>query len=389
MKSSRFLYIIARGDAFGGSTRHVCDIGARLRKDGHEVMVLVGGEPSHEVPKRLARANVPFTCIPSLGRAIHPWKDLRALVALRREIAGFSPQLISTHASKGGFLGRLASVGAGVPVFYTPHCWSFVDGFPRRNLYRRIEKWMARLASVIVTVCEEERRYGLSQGVGTAQQTITIHNGVGSLTDVSPIVGGMSDRITVRIVMVGRFEVQKDQPLLLRALSNLLEHDWHLTLVGDGPEKDACVHAAESLGIDQRVTFAGYSSSVEKEQLGEQDLFVLATNWEGFPRSILEAMRAGLPVISSDVGGCAESVLHGINGLIVPQGDEEKLTEALERLISDRALRLQMGRRGFEFYREKYHFEAMYQAHLRLYEAVLDSLPVESLVTANCELVSR
>lgn len=368
----RIAYVIARGDAFGGSSLHVCDMARRLTDDGHVVRIFVGGTDDMEVPQRLAARNLDFQCIPEMGRAISPSRDLKALLALRKGIRKFAPDLVSAHASKAGVLGRLACAGMRLPVIYTPHCWSFAEGFPNAGVYLWIERFLAPLATRIVTVCEQERQFGLSRRVGTAAKTICVHNGV---TDIG---GNTNDRAgrnadkPPHILMVARFEEQKDQKLLLQSLGDNSDLDWRLTLVGDGPLKESCEKVASQCGIASRVEFAGYSNRVE-EHLASADIFALITNWEGFPRSILEAMRAGLPVIVSDVGGCSESVLDGETGRVVRHGDRKDLAAALRELLGDHEQRRAMGVRARETYDAKFTFEIMYQKYLDLYGELCNS----------------
>jgi glycosyltransferase involved in cell wall biosynthesis len=368
----RIAYVIARGDAFGGSSLHVRDLARRLTDDGHVVRIFVGGTQDMEVPKRLAAKDLDFQCISEMGRAISPGRDLKALLALRKKIRQFSPHLVSTHSSKAGVLGRLACAGMRLPVIYTPHCWSFAEGFPNASVYRWVERCLAPLATRIITVCEQERQFGLSRGVGSSTKTICIHNGV---TEIDGNSSGHDDRPTdqaPRILMVARFEGQKDQKLLLQSLGDNRDLDWRLTLVGDGPLKEACEEVAGQCGIASRVEFAGYSNCVEAH-LDRADIFALITHWEGFPRSILEAMRAELPVIVSDVGGCSESVSEGATGRVVRHGDRKHLAGALRELISDREQRLEMGIRARETYAEKFTFEIMYEKYLGLYRTLCNS----------------
>lgn len=340
----------------------------RLLNDGHSVRVFVGGTPNMEVPKRLAARNLDFECIPHMGRAINVTNDVMALRSLRRKIKTFSPDLVSMHASKAGALGRLACAGLGLPVLYTPHCWSFVDDFPKAGLYLWIERALAPLATRIITVCEQERHFGLQRGVGKAATTICIHNGVVDLGGDSALSTRRNPSHAPRILMVGRFEEQKDQELLLRALADNFDLDWRLTLVGDGPRRTRCEELAQNLNITARVTFVGYSDRVE-EHLDRSDIFALITHWEGFPRSILEAMRAGIPVIVSDVGGCRESVSDGKTGRVVRHGDREELAGALRELITDSERRKKMGASAREQYRNRFTFEIMYQEYVELYRS--------------------
>jgi glycosyltransferase involved in cell wall biosynthesis len=297
---------------------------------------------------------------------------MKSLLALRREIRRFAPHLVSTHASKAGVLGRLACAGMRLPVIYTPHCWSFAEGFPNASVYLWIERCLAPLATRIITVCEQERQFGLSRGVGSGAKTICIHNGV---TEIDANSSDLADRMADQaphILMVARFEEQKDQELLLRSLSDNRDLDWRLTLVGDGPRKKACEEIAGQCGITSRVEFAGYSNCVEA-YLASADIFALITHWEGFPRSILEAMRAGLPVIVSDVGGCSESVGDGVTGRVVRHGDRKHLAGALRELLSDSEQRLEMGIRARENYKEKFTFEIMYEKYLDVYRTLCSS----------------
>jgi glycosyltransferase involved in cell wall biosynthesis len=344
----------------------------RLMNDGHSVRVFVGGTPDMEVPKRLAARDLDFECIPQMGRAINVKNDVMALRSLRRSIKAFSPDLVSMHGSKAGALGRLACAGLGLPLLYTPHCWSFVEDFPKAGLYLWIERFLATLATRIITVCEQERDFGLQRGVGKAATTVCIHNGVVDLGGDAAESTSHSPSHAPRILMVGRFEEQKDQELLLWALAKNCDLDWRLTLVGDGPRRTRCEELARSLNVASRVTFAGYSDRVE-EHLDRADIFALITHWEGFPRSILEAMRAGLPVIVSDVGGCSESVSDGKTGRVVRHGDRSGLADALRQLITNSECRKRMGARALERYRDRFTFEIMYQKYVELYRSVCEA----------------
>jgi hypothetical protein len=123
---------------------------------------------------------------PSLQRAIDPRRDALATVALRREISRFAPELVSTHTSKSGTLGRLACVG-GPPCLFTAHGWAFTEGVPnrQRRAYRAIERGLAPLAARIICVSEHDRRLGIAAGI-RADRLVTIHNG---MPDVPPRSG--------------------------------------------------------------------------------------------------------------------------------------------------------------------------------------------------------
>ena len=366
---SRFLFAIARGDAFGGSSLHVMDMAERLEGEGHTVRILVGGTEDMEVPRRFAARNLDFVCIPNLNREVHLINDLKAAATIRREFNRFHPDLVSLHSSKAGAVGRIALLGKSVPQLYTPHCWAFVAGFPRAGIYRLLEKCLAPLSTRIVAVSEDERQFALKNGVGNANQIITIHNGVRDSSEGST-PSPLQEGAPVRIIMVGRFEGQKNQALLLRALSKVEKDKWALTFIGEGPLLADCKALASDLNISDRVDFSGYSNQVPQE-IKKANLFALITNWEGFPRSILEAMSMSLPVLTSDVGGCRESVTNDINGRIVDPNSEDDLIEALEFLLSDPDRLSGMGAESRARFEREFTFDAMAGKYLRLYQTLI------------------
>jgi glycosyltransferase involved in cell wall biosynthesis len=170
--------------------------------------------------------------------------------------------------------------------------------------------------------------------------------------------------------MVARFEPQKDHATLLRALGGLLRHSWDLDLVGDGPLRPEMETLASSLGIQERVHFLGQRRDVDRI-LSQSQISVLVSNWEGFPLSILEAMRAGLPVVASGVGGVAEAVADGKTGYVVPQGDAEALRNRIERLVASPDLRVELGTNGRRRYEQHFTLDRLVAKTLLVYQNVL------------------
>jgi glycosyltransferase involved in cell wall biosynthesis len=159
--------------------------------------------------------------------------------------------------------------------------------------------------------------------------------------------------------MVARFEPQKDHTTLLHALAGLRQEPWHLDLIGDGPLLSHTEALTRQLGLRGRIQFWGQRMDVEA-RLAQAQVALLITNWEGFPRSILEAMRAGLPVVSSAVGGIAESVRNG-------------LRQRLKELLDDPGLRLRMGRSGRELYEQRFTLTHTVERTFAIYAEVTDA----------------
>ena len=361
----RLLYIITRADTLAGAQVHVMEMAQAVIKAGHEAHVLVGlGTPYGEA---LQLRGIPHTQLEGLRRNISPLKDVTSLFQIRRVIRKVQPDLISTHSSKAGILGRVAARTCGVPCLFTAHGWSFTEGVPepRRSLYRFIERLMAPLAARIICVSEADRRFAMHAGIAESR-LVTIHNGRHDLPKVER--DAAPDSRPVRIVMIGRLDEQKDHALLFSALEGL--DGFELDLIGDGPRQDELQRLAVERGLGGYVRFLGLRTDVP-EQLARADLFCLITNWEGFPRSTLEAMRAGLPVIVSDAGGSAAAVDQGQTGFVVPRGDQQALHEKLEQLLEDPGLRHRMGEAGRRRFEALFTFERMYTKTIEIYYGVL------------------
>lgn len=168
------------------------------------------------------------------------------------------------------------------------------------------------------------------------------------------------------VVMVARCIEQKDHPLLLRVMARI-KCPVRTVFVGDGPQLPRLKQEAEQLGIRHRVDFLGNRWDVA-QLLARAHIFALPTNWEGLPLSILEAMRAGLPVVASNVGGVSEAVAHGETGFLVDPGDEEGFHRRLVDLLDDPFLRRRMGAAGRARYESRFTLRQMLDKTMAVYQ---------------------
>jgi len=196
---------------------------------------------------------------------------------------------------------------------------------------------------------------------------LTIWNGIpDTIHHARPDAAGIPT-----IVMVARCVPQKDHSLLLRAFAKI-ERPARVVFVGDGPLLEALTTQAEQLGIRDRVEFLGQRFDIA-EILAQAQIFALATRWEGFPLSILEAMRAGLPVVASNAGGVAEALIDGETGFLAECGDVDQFRDRLSNLLDDPLLRRRMGDAGRTRYQANFTLEQMLQKTLAVYQmAALD-----------------
>ena len=338
----KIVYIITKASPIGGAQIHVRELASALAAQGHSPTVITSG--SGTFIDDLRTLGIPVVLLPHLTTPIRPLHDLRALREIHAALAGLRPDLIAAHSSKAGILARVAARRLGMPVVFTVHGWAFTPGVPSLEaaLYRRVERVVGPLARRIITVSEYDRRLGVEARIAPADRLITVHNG---MPDVGLALRADPSHSPVRLVMVARYGPQKDHATLLRALSSLKQHAWELELIGDGPGMGEAEAMARELALDGRVHFLGQRGDVD-QRLAASQVALLVSNWEGFPLSILEAMRAGLPVVASDVGGVSESVRDGESGYLVPRGDVTRLRDRIERLLTSAQLRAELGASG-------------------------------------------
>jgi glycosyltransferase involved in cell wall biosynthesis len=363
----RIAYIVTRADPIGGVQIHIKDLAAAAQAKGHEVTVLMGGGgPFVDV---LRAQCTPTIVLEHLYVPIRPVHDFLALREIRGHLETIRPDLLALHSAKAGVLGRLVGRSLRLPAVLTAHGWTFTPGFPavQGAVYRRIERLVGPLTSMIIAVSDFDRRLALEAGIVGSDRIVTVHNG---MPDVPDHLRADPAPEPVRLVMVARFGAQKDHPLLLRALAGLQDRPWVIDLIGEGTAMGEMKALAAELGLEARVRFLGQRMDVDQLLAGAQ-VSVLASNWEGFPLSILESMRAGLPVVASAVGGVDEAIRDGDNGFLVPRGDLEVLRSRLERLLTDASLRVQMGRRGRARFENEFTLDRTVSRTLDVYQGVV------------------
>ena len=369
-RRKRILYLVTRS-VHGGAQSHVLTLMTNVRA-AYEVTLGAGCEG--QLTDRARAEGVPVHILPHLMSPAWAAHAVNALWETKRLIRRVRPDLISTHSFKAGLAGRLAARQCGVVSIHTAHGWPFSPGVPwlRRQIALPIERKAAAWCQRIIAVSAADRLLGLRFHVARPDQLVTIQNGVpdSRLRAVPGRTGGPE------IVMVGRFEQQKDFDLLLRAIHGL-PADVHATLVGDGPTRGRMEALTRRLGLDGRVRFLGFRADVAEILSGAQ-VFVLTSRWEGLPRSVLEAMRAGLPVVASDVGGVGEAVLDGDTGFLVAPGDVETLRQRLDQLCVDPPLRERMGAAARRRYEAHFKAERMLSETVAIYREVLAGAPSRS-----------
>ncbi|MGM0841644.1 MAG: glycosyltransferase family 4 protein [Bacillota bacterium] len=365
----RIIQFITRMDDVGGAQVHVLDLSLSLMKAGHEVVVLSMG--SGPVTDELQKSGVRCEELRNLQLKINPFHDWRALNELCKWLKKLKPDILATHSSKAGILGRIAGKICNIPTVFTAHGWAFSEGVPerKRSVYRILERYAGKISNGVITVSHYDYQLALKHRIIHPSKMRTIHN---SVPDVPENLRRNPSGSIPKLTMVARFAFPKDHLLLLRALENIRGLSWELDLVGDGPLMTHIKEMVERSPIAGRVHFLGNRRNVP-ELLADSHLFVLVSRHEGLPISVIEAMRAGLPLVASDVGGIRELIDQGQNGFLIPRDDIEVLTQRLKTLIMDPQLMKKMGQFSRIQYEKQFLFERMRDQTLQMYMEVLEN----------------
>lgn len=359
--------VITRMDTLGGAQVHVRDLSNHLAAQRCEVIVITGkAECSHSM------VNVKYKQCPSLIRELHPFYDVRAILEVRRILKDLKPDLVATHSSKAGLIGRIAAWSLRIPTVFTAHGWAFTEGVSskKRRFYMAIEKVVGLITNRVITVSDYDRNLAISSHVLPPRKIETVHNGVLPSKHVTSLK--VEDNALVNILMVARFDIPKKQLMLVRACEKLNHLPWQLSFVGEGSQLDEVKEYVKENQLEERVLFYGSMKSIE-EPLNNAKVFVLLSDYEGLPLSILEAMQVGLPIIASDVGGVKEAVINSENGFLIPNHDEEFLHYSLSELLLNASLRKRMGIRGKALFEEKFTFDRMLRHTIKVYERVVNN----------------
>jgi glycosyltransferase involved in cell wall biosynthesis len=350
----------------GGTARHLVDIATHAAGSDHEVVVparRVGGLTDETARPRLEAVGTPIHLL-DMRRA--PWspRNAAALVALRRLVRSVQPDVVHGHSSIGGLLARLAA--GRTPVVYT------ANGLTTVPAGRVVERALARRTRAFVATSSSEGALAEQRHlVGRGGRVVVIPNGIEVEAPPAPLDLRASLGLAATTPLVGslsRLVPQKAPEDLAAACRRILEAvpEAHAVVIGDGElaaEWEAAVAASGVADRLHRIPTLDGAAGV----LGQLDVFLLASRFEGGPYAPLEAMRAGTPVVLTDVVGSRDAVEDGVSGLLVPAGRPDRLADAVVDLLGDPSARARLGAAGRERVAARFDVRAMGAALDELY----------------------
>ncbi|MBK8227402.1 MAG: glycosyltransferase [Flavobacteriales bacterium] len=405
----RVLQILNRFN-LGGPTHNAAYL-TRYMAPEFETLLIGGSQEATEAGSQYITKSmgVEPMILPELQREVAPWRDRSAYRRIKQVIKHFRPDIVHTHAAKAGAVGRMAAADLGVKgIVHTFHGHVFHSYFGpvRTALYKSIERYLAKRSHRIIAISERQR-----------DELVDEHRICeGSKVDVIPlgfdlmpfqleqerkralfrrVYGVADDELAVGIV--GRLVPIKNHDLFLEVIMRVRERTGlklRAFIVGDGEERERLQAQTARLGLSQvmgpyfnghpfghgvngkpmvkaaEVTFTSWIKEIDIVNAG-LDIAMLTSLNEGTPVSLIEAQASNRPVVSTDVGGIRNVVQADETALLCPSGDAEGLAAALERLARNAALRDRMGKGGWAFVRDRYHYTRLIDDTARLYRELL------------------
>ncbi len=321
----------------------------------------------------------------NLVQPLHPFKDTLALLDLTAFLRKNPYHIVHTHNSKAGFIGRLAARWAGVPIIvHTVHGFAFHEWEPlwRQVLFRHLERLGSHWCDKMIFISQPLIDWALEDHIVGEDKIIKIYSGI-ELNQFHTVKREEKNKIRKKwqlrqkdavVGIVSKLWEGKGHGVLIEAFKLVREkiQDARLVIVGEGYLYDQLYRMVETNGLRDSVRFTGFQMNVS-EIISTFDVAVLPSFFEGMGRVLLEAMAMEKPVVASHVGGIPDLVEHGISGLLVEPGNVRALADALEKILSDRALARKMGKEGRKRMKEQFSAHIMVQSIDKLYRELLSS----------------
>jgi glycosyltransferase involved in cell wall biosynthesis len=381
----RVAHVITRMIIGGAQENTLYNCEDLIQLFGDDVLLVTGPAlgPEGDLLEQGRGAGVPVRLVPSLRRAIDPWRDVASYFALKQIVREFKPNVVHTHSAKAGFLGRLAAKSLRIPaIVHTVHGAPFhaYQNPASRALFRSCEWYAARHCHALISVADAMTDLMVRAGVAPRDKFTTIYSGM----DVEPFLRANQRREQMRgelgyqpqhvvIGKIARLFHLKGHADVIRAAAEVVRANANVRflLIGNGILRDRLQAQIDAAGLTKHFQFAGLVPPHRiPDYIGAMDVVVHASLREGLARALPQALIAGKPVVAYDVDGAREVAISGETGFLV-QPQWEGLVQPLTVLAADTELRTRLGSIGRERFTEQFRHEFMTSRIRDLYGRVL------------------
>lgn len=376
----RILHVV--GDSqFGGGAVLILRIAQAAAERGGQVDVL---STNSQFNKAIETSGLGVVSLDCIWREIRPLRDLYGLFVLYRFLKNKSYDIVHTHTSKAGLIGRAAAFFAGTPVIiHTVHGFAFHEESPPWvvRFYSALERLAAKWCNKIVTVSNYHRTWALNLGISKPDHILAIPNGI-SPQRVVPAIGRDDFRASLGIrpqdlvlVSAGRLAPQKGIEYLIDAVKILVDSgvsNLRVLIAGDGPLRAFLEDKTKEVGLQQNFIFLGFRSDVA-DILNAGDIAVMPTEREGLSIALLEAMAMGKPIVTTVIGSNLEVTENGQHARLVNPKDSRALALAIREFVSDAGLAKRLGESARSHFQKIYTEDVMLNSYMDLYGSLLKS----------------
>ena len=353
---------------------------------GDQVTLITGPGlgPEGSLEDRARRGGLDLRLLADSRRAIHPWRDWRTYRELQQMLREIKPDLVHTHSSKAGIIGRAAAAKLKIPCVHTIHGASFHYGqHPLAfRVYQELERWAAPRTDRFISVCDAMTDQYVKANVAPREKFVTVYSGF----DVDPFLVPPRSPDVVRaelglkpdhvvIGKVARLFPLKGHEYLVKAAKAVVDRcpSVRFLLVGDGILRPQFEDELRALGLRDHFIFAGLVPPQQvPELIHAMDIVVHTSVWEGLARVLPQGLIASKPVVSYDIDGAKEVVIPGETGFLIPPRTIPELSDALCQLAVDPALRTRLGNTGRERFTDRFRHQTMTRQIREVYASVLN-----------------
>ena len=353
---TKILYILTKSD-LGGVSKYLLEITKGLPKNITPYYIMSSAGYFSEELKKLGINNEQIFFVSMTNSITDLRTHIKSNIQTLKIIQKIKPNLIHCNSTTGGIIGRICGALTLTPVIFTAHGWAFTDGISKGKqvFYKILETILAFITKKIICVSEYDRQIALKVMPYFNKKVVTIHNGISDISEEYRKKDFSKNEL--KIVMISRFCPQKDPYTLIKAVKELNKEGYNikLDLYGYGEELEQVINYIKNQNNDY-IRYNGEISDVTPI-LKNYDVYALISNWEGLPIGIIEAMRAGLPILVSNVGGNSECVKE--NGYLVKRQDMKDCKEQIKVIWNKKENIFILGENSRKYYEEEYTNEKM------------------------------
>ncbi len=395
VKKIKVLRIINRFN-IGGPTYNAAYL-TRYLSDDFETLLVGGAKYEEEESSEfiLDKLGLEAIVIPEMQRSINRKNDTIAYKKIKKIIAEFKPDIVHTHASKAGFLGRMAAKKMNVPVVvhtFHGHVFHSYFGALKTKFYKNLERYLSKKSTKIIAISEIQKdELSLTHKICDKDKIEVVPLGFDLSRFQEDMEGKRSsfraeyqlDEDEVAIGIIGRLVDIKNHQMFLNVVSKVLKEttqNVRFFIIGDGEEKDRLKQLCDELDLEStewnknkkkcHVTFTSWIKNIDWANAG-LDVISLTSLNEGTPVSLIEAQACNKPIVTTNVGGVKNVTIENQTAFITEVGEEIKFSALLLKLIEDKSLREEMGNRGYPFVENRFSYIRLVRDVEELYKRLL------------------